>query len=108
MKIKKNDIVKIISGNFRGKIGKVTQVFPKEDKVQIENIGFFKKHIKPRVYRKYSDGGIIKFQRKINISNILFYSKKFNRSFRIGFNVDSKGIKHRIFKGKNAPEESFI
>jgi len=53
MKIKKNDIVKIISGDFKGKIGKVLNILIKKNKVHIENIGFCKKHIKSRIYKKY-------------------------------------------------------
>jgi len=108
MKIKKNDLVKIISGNFKNKIGKIACVYPRENKIQIEKIGFYKKHLRPKLYRNHPEGGIIKFSKKIDISNVLFYSKKFNRSFRIGYKIDFKKNRYRIFKGKNVPIEFFI
>jgi len=108
MKIKKNDLVKIISGAYKGKIGRVSQIFPIKNKIQVENIGSYKKHIKPRMYKKYPDGGIIKITPQINISNVLFFSRKFNRAFRIGYKLDIKKNRYRIFKGKNVPFEFFI
>ncbi len=47
MKIKKNDMVMIITGNDRGKTGKILKVFPKTDKVIIEGINMRKRHTKP-------------------------------------------------------------
>jgi large subunit ribosomal protein L24 len=103
MKIMKNDIVKIISGNFKGKIGKVIFVFKKEKKIQIENIGFYKKHIKSRVYRKYPEGGIIEKLKVIDISNIMFYSKKLSRPVRLGYTQNKDKKKIRIYKGRGIP-----
>lgn len=95
MKIKKNDIVKVISGNFKGKIGKILTVFRKEKKVQIENIGFYKKHIKSRVYRKYPEGGIIEKLKRIDVSNVMFYSKELSRPIRLGY-TQGKNQKKKI------------
>jgi len=101
MKIKKNDIVKVISGDFKGKIGKVLNIFAKQNKAQIENVGFYKKHIKSRIYRKYPEGGIIEKLRLINISNVMLFSKDVNRPGRVGYALDEKGLKIREFRGKN-------
>ncbi len=46
--IKKGDTVKILSGNEKGKTGKVMAVFPKTGQVLVEGIGMNKKHQKPR------------------------------------------------------------
>lgn len=108
MKIKKNDIVKVISGRYKGKIGRITQTCSNENYVNIEDVGFYKKHLKPRIYRKYPEGGIIKFSKKINYSNVLFYSKKLNKAFRIGYKIDDKKNKCRVSKGKNIITELFI
>jgi large subunit ribosomal protein L24 len=57
MHVKKNDTVLIISGDDRGKKGKVLEVSPKEGKVIVEGRNMVKKHVKPR---KMGDpGGII-------------------------------------------------
>lgn len=48
MNIKKGDNVKIISGNDRGKTGKVIGVFPKEERITVEGMNMKKKHVRPR------------------------------------------------------------
>jgi large subunit ribosomal protein L24 len=47
MRIKKDDIVKIISGSNKGKTGKVLQVLAKDNAVLIEGIGTKTRHVKP-------------------------------------------------------------
>ena len=48
MKIKKNDQVLIISGNDKGKKGKVLKAFPKLGKVVVEGVAIAKKHVKTK------------------------------------------------------------
>lgn len=84
MKIRKNDIVTIISGNFKGKKSKVVKVL--NNKVQLENIGFYKKHVKPQTHKKNAKGGIIERLSFIDISNIALFSKdtkKINNKIKI-------------------------
>ena len=57
MKIRKNDMVMIISGNDRGKTGKVLKVFPKKYRVIVEGINLRKRHTKPN--QKNPQGGIL-------------------------------------------------
>nr|YP_010199035.1 ribosomal protein L24 [Hydropuntia urvillei]UAD88484.1 ribosomal protein L24 [Hydropuntia urvillei] len=80
MKIKKNNIkvhvksgetVKIISGNNKGKIGKIIQVLPKKNKIIIENLNIITKHIKAK--RNNNSGQIIKIERAIDSSNVKLY-----------------------------------
>ena len=48
MNIKKGDNIKIISGNDRGKTGKVIGAFPKELRITVEGVNIKKKHVRPR------------------------------------------------------------
>ena len=48
MRIKKGDRVKVITGAYKGTIGEVTSVFPKEDKVIVEGVNMVKKHQKSK------------------------------------------------------------
>ncbi len=48
MHIKKNDIVLILSGDDKGKTGKVLSAFPRENKVIVEGMNTVKKHERPR------------------------------------------------------------
>ena len=46
--VKKGDTVKILSGDDKGKTGKITEVFPKERKIVVEGMNTIKRHQKPR------------------------------------------------------------
>ena len=66
--IKKGDTVTVLSGNDKGKSGKVTAVFPKTNQVVVEGVGMRKKHAKPR--REGQKGQIIDKQLPIHASNV--------------------------------------
>nr|YP_009511100.1 ribosomal protein L24 [Hydropuntia rangiferina]AXI96773.1 ribosomal protein L24 [Hydropuntia rangiferina]UAD87454.1 ribosomal protein L24 [Hydropuntia rangiferina] len=83
MKIKKNrkkvhvksgEIVKIISGNSKGKIGKIIKVLPKKNKIIIENLNIATKHSKAK--NNNSSGQLIKIERAIDSSNVKLHSNK--------------------------------
>jgi large subunit ribosomal protein L24 len=66
--VKKGDTVIILSGNEKGKSGKVIRTFPKSDEVVVEGVGMRKKHAKPR--REGQKGQIIDKQFPIHASNV--------------------------------------
>jgi len=68
MKIKKDDNVTVITGKDKGKKGKVTKSFPKDNKVVIEGINIRKKHQKPR--RGGQKGQVIEVAMPIDVSNL--------------------------------------
>ena len=74
MKIKKGDKVQVITGAYKGTIGEVTKVFPKEDKVIVEGVNLVKKHLKPTQVNP--DGGIIEKEAPIHVSNVMAYDSK--------------------------------
>ena len=57
MKIKKGDKVKVISGNYKGKVRVIKNNFPKIGRIVVENINICKRHQKPN--NKDSKGGIL-------------------------------------------------
>lgn len=69
MKIKKSDQVKIIAGKDRGKIGKVLQVFPKDNRASVEGLNLLVKHLRPR--RNNEKGQRLEFPAAMNISNLM-------------------------------------
>ncbi len=69
MNIKKGDTVVVITGKDKGKSGKVLEVFPKQNKVLVENINIVSRHTKPKSAQE--KGGIIKKPAPINASNIM-------------------------------------
>lgn len=83
MNIKKNDTVVVITGNSRGKEGKVLQVFPEINKVIIEGVNIIKRHTKPS--QKNPQGGVVKKEAPISASNVMLKCPQTGKPTRIGF-----------------------
>jgi large subunit ribosomal protein L24 len=96
MHVVKNDTVKILSGKYRGKTGKVLKVYPKENRVIVEGVNIIKKHTKPS--QKNPQGGIIEKESSINVSNVMVIDPKTNEPARVGFKFLEDGTKVRISK----------
>ncbi len=82
MKIKKDDAVKIISGKDRGKTGKVTHVFIKENRIVVEGVNIAKKHSKPK--KQGQKGQIIQMPMPVNVSNAMIVCSSCNKPARTG------------------------
>mgnify|MGYP000734929796 CR=1 FL=1 len=96
---KKGDKVKVITGAYKGTIGEVKAVFPKEDRVIVEGVNMVKKHLKPT--QANPDGGIVEKEAKIHVSNVMLYDEKAKVASRITTKVevvDGKNVKTRVFK----------
>lgn len=70
LKIKKNDTVRVITGEDKGKEGKVIEVIAKDARVIVEGVNIISKHVKPNA--KNPQGGIVKKEAPIHISNVMF------------------------------------
>ncbi|MBQ3783911.1 MAG: 50S ribosomal protein L24 [Lachnospiraceae bacterium] len=81
-KIKKGDQVIVIAGKNKGSQGKVKSV--KDGKVLVEGVNNITKHAKPS--QANPNGGIIKMEAPIDISNVMYLSK--GKPSRIGFKMD--------------------
>ena len=73
MKIKKGDKIKVITGKDKGKSGVVLHALPKENKVVVEGIALYKRHMKGRTGEV---GRIIERPRAIDVSNVALVSKE--------------------------------
>jgi large subunit ribosomal protein L24 len=93
-KIHKDDMVCVISGKDKGKRGKVLKMFKKKGRVLVENINFIKKHIRPS--QQHQQGGVIKKEGPIEITNLLVVCNKCNKPTRIGFKILEDGRKIRV------------
>ncbi len=98
MKIKKNDQVLIISGDDKGKKGKVLKSFPSERKVLVEGVSLVVKHVRPK--KSGQKGQIAKSPRPISVSIVKLVCPKCGKGVRVGFKVQEKG-KARICKKCN-------
>jgi large subunit ribosomal protein L24 len=94
MKVKKGDTVVVISGNDRGKSGKVLKVDPNSGRIIVEGIHFIKKHTRPS--QRSQKGGVVEKEAPINISNVLVYCPKCNKGVRVGNRTLKDGRRARI------------
>lgn len=67
-RIKKGDVVKVLSGDDRGKTGKVLQVLPGSGRAVVEGLNFVKKHL--RKTQDNPQGGVFEKEASIHISNL--------------------------------------
>jgi len=95
MKIKKGDIIKILSGKDRGKTGKVTRVLLKEEKAIVDGLNLVKKHTRPK--RQGEKGQRISVPAPVDMSNLMLICPKCSKSTRVEYKVEEKD-KFRICK----------
>lgn len=88
MKLKKGDQVKIILGKDRGKKGKISQVFPKEELVVVEGLNLRVKHARPR--REREKGERVQFNAPLHVSNVMLICPKCSKPTRLGYKLLEK------------------
>lgn len=91
MKIKRDDTVLVISGNDKGKRGRVLRVVPEQDRVLVEGVRMMKKHTKPT--QRDPQGGIVEREAPIHVSNIMVIDPHSDEPTRVG--------KKRLDDGRN-------
>lgn len=96
LKIKKKDNVLIISGEDKGKNGKIISVLPQKSRAIVEGINLHKKHMKPT--QKSPQGGIINQESSVHISNIRLVCNKCNKATDVKFGKTKEDKKVRICK----------
>lgn len=84
--IKKGDNVIVIAGNDKGKTGKVLSVIPAANRAVVEGVNLVSRHTKPNT--KAPQGGIIKQEAPINVSNISLIDPKSGKATRVGFRME--------------------
>jgi large subunit ribosomal protein L24 len=88
LKIRKEDMVKVISGKDRGKTGRVLRVDPKKERVYVEGVNIRTRHVRPHglrdVQRQQEVGGIVKDEGPVHISNVMLLDPKSGEPTRVG------------------------
>jgi large subunit ribosomal protein L24 len=95
IRIRKNDIVEVISGRDRGKRGKVLMVLPDKGRLLVQGVNFIKRHTRPNP-QKSIKGGIAEREAPIHVSNVMIVSPDDDKRTRIGSRVLPDGRKARI------------
>ncbi|NJD63260.1 MAG: 50S ribosomal protein L24 [Deltaproteobacteria bacterium] len=94
--VKKNDIVKVMTGREKGKVGRVLKIDREKGRIVIEKVNMVKRHVKPG--KTNPQGGIIEKEAALAYSNVLIMCDKCNKPSRIAMRVDASGEKHRTCK----------
>jgi large subunit ribosomal protein L24 len=107
MKIRKNDTVVVISGNAKGKTGKVLKVYPATGRVIVEGVNIVKRHSRPR--QKNPQGGILQREAPIHASNVMLLDPKDGTPTRVGSKlvIDETTGKRQRLRVSRASGETF-
>lgn len=93
MKLHTGDTVKVVTGKDEGKTGKITKVFAKENKVLVEGMNQYKRHVKARTQNQQSE--IITITKPLAVSNVAIVCGKCKQQTRIGYTIN-KDTKQRV------------
>lgn len=94
--VKKGDLVQVNAGSDKGKQGKVLEVITEKERAVVEGINMISKHTKPNA--AHPQGGIIKKEAPIHISNINVIDPKTGKPTRVGRKVNEEGKIERYAK----------
>ena len=101
LKIRRDDMVKVITGKDRGKTGRVLRVEPEGERVFVEGMNIQKRHIKPRTLRDtqraQQAGGIIEREGPIHVSNVMLLDPESGEPTRVGIKRED-GRRKRVAK----------
>lgn len=104
-KIRKEDMVKVISGKDRGKTGRVLRVDPAHDRVYVEGAAIRKRHIRPKTLRdtqrQQEVGGVVESEGPIHISNVMLVDPDSGEPTRVGIKREG-GRRVRVAKRSGA------
>jgi len=87
--IKKGDLVSVNSGESKGQQGRVLSVIVKDNRAIVEGVNMVSKHTKPNA--KHPQGGIIKKEAPVHISNLMLIDPTSGKPSRIGRRLNENG-----------------
>ena len=96
LKIKKGDLVKVIAGDSKGTQGKVIEVIVDKNRAVVEGANMVSKHTKPNAANP--NGGIVKQEAAIHISNLALVDPKTGNATRVGRKRNADGKLVRVAK----------
>jgi len=94
--LRKGDVVQIMTGEYKGKSGKILKVLKEKEKLIVEGINMVKRHTKPN--QKNQNGGIIEKEAEIHKSNVMLLCPKSGKPTRVGVQTLENGKRVRFSK----------
>jgi large subunit ribosomal protein L24 len=116
LKVKKGDLVQVLSGKDRGKQGRVIEARPREGRVIVENLNIVRRHTKPRPIRDTSrmggatiqPGGIVEKPAPLDVSSVMVVCPVCNQPTRVGVKareVKGETVRVRVCKREGCGQE---
>ena len=96
LKIRKGDLVKVIAGDSKGTQGKIVEVILEKGRAIVEGANMVSKHTKPNAANP--NGGIVKQEAAIHISNLMLVDPKTGNPTRVGRKKNDAGKLVRVVK----------
>jgi large subunit ribosomal protein L24 len=93
LKIKKDDTVKVITGKYKGKTGRVLDVISDKGRVLVEGVGMVKRHTRPNPSKQIK-GGIAERESPIAVSNVMIVTSG-GVATRVGYKIEGVGASAR-------------
>jgi large subunit ribosomal protein L24 len=100
LKIRRGDLVEVLTGKDVGRRGKVLDVIPSERRLIVEKINMVKRHTKPRPVKgsrgaQMTPGGVIEKEAAIRVDNVALVCPRCNEPTRVGYRISDSGEKIR-------------
>ncbi len=96
MYIRKNDTVVVIRGKYKGRRGRVLDVFTKKNRLLVEGVNMMKRHTRPS--NRNQSGGIVEREAPIHVSNVMAWCDAVDGPSKIVMKTLQDGRRVRIWK----------
>ena len=96
LKVRKGDLIQVIAGDSKGKQGHILEIVLKDNRAIVEGANMVSKHTKPNAANP--NGGIVKKEATIHVSNLMLVDAKTNKVTRVGKKINADGKSVRIDK----------
>ena len=94
-RVRKNDVVVVVSGKDRGKRGRVLRVYPGTGRIMVEGVNIVKRHTRPNP-QKNIKGGIVSREQPFALSNVMPIDPETDRPTRVAMRVLEDGTRSRV------------
>ena len=116
MKVRKGDLVQVLSGKDRGKQGRVIEARPHDRRIVVENLNVVKRHTRPRAItnsnrmgqQQVAPGGVIDKAAPLPLANVMLVCPTCRRATRVGMRlkeVKDEQVKVRVCKRADCGQE---
>jgi large subunit ribosomal protein L24 len=100
LKIRRGDLVEVLTGKDVGRRGKVLEVVPTEGRIVVEKINVVKRHTKPRPVKgsrgaQITPGGVLDMEAAMRVDNVALVCPTCNQATRVGYRIADNGDKIR-------------